>query len=240
MLAALIYHDGFHALVAERDGAIIGSNFIDERSPVFGIGPVTVARGVQDQGVGRRLMQAAIDRATARKAVGVRLCQASYSSRSMALYTRLGFQAREMLSVLNGIPLARRIVGRDVRQADLSDLQACNAICQDVHGFDRSAEVREAIERGSATVVMHKGAITGYATEIGFFAHSVARSNEDLKALIAAAPAISGPGFIVPTRNFELFEWCLANGLRLMRPMTLMTMGLYNEPIGAYLTCFLY
>jgi hypothetical protein len=30
------------------------------------------------------------------------------------------------------------------------------------------------------------------------------------------------------------------NGLRLVYPMTLMTMGLYNEPRGAYLPSVLY
>jgi hypothetical protein len=39
----------------------------------------------------------------------------------------------------------------------------------------------------------------------------------------------------VPTRNGELFRWCLASGLRLVQQMTLMTIGLYNEPAGAYL-----
>jgi hypothetical protein len=70
------------------------------------------------------------------------------------------------------------------------------------------------------------GQITGYATEIGFFAHSVARSNADLIALIAAAPTIAGPGFILSTRNYEVLAWCLANGLQLIQPMTLMTTGL--------------
>jgi hypothetical protein len=59
-------------------------------------------------------------------------------------------------------------------------------------------------------------------------------------ALIAAAPEFTGPGFLLPTRNYEVFAWCLANGLRLMQPMTLMTIGLYNDPAGAYLACILY
>jgi hypothetical protein len=77
-------------------------------------------------------------------------------------------------------------------------------------------------------------------SEEAFFAHSVARSNQDLMALIAGAPEFTGPGFLLPTRNYEVFERCLANGLRLVQPMTLMTTGLYNEPAGAYLACVLY
>ena len=97
--------------------------------------------------------------------------------------------------------------------------------------------MKDGIEQGTATVVERDGRITGYATAIGFFAHSVARSNLDLIALIAAAAEFTGPGFLLPTRNYEVFTWCLANGLRLVEPMTLMTTGLYNEPNGAYLVC---
>jgi len=34
---------------------------------------------------------------------------------------------------------------------------------------------------------------------------------------------------IVPTRNVELFRWCLERGLRVLQQMRLMTVGLYNE-----------
>jgi hypothetical protein len=58
--------------------------------------------------------------------------------------------------------------------------------------------------------------------------------------LIGAAPAFAGPGFFVPTRNGELMRWCLNEGLRIVQPMTLMTIGLYNEPVGAYLPSVFY
>jgi hypothetical protein len=63
----------------------------------------------------------------------------------------------------------------------------------------------------------------------------VAQTNRDLKALIGAATTFPGPGFLVPTRNHEVLAWCLDNGLRLVTQMTLMSIGLYNEPAGAYL-----
>jgi hypothetical protein len=75
-----------------------------------------------------------------------------------------------------------------------------------VHGFDRDAELEEAVRERRATIVEHLGRITGYATEIGFFAHAVAESNQDLKALIGAAQAFAGPGFLPPTRNHDLFD----------------------------------
>jgi hypothetical protein len=68
----------------------------------------------------------------------------------------------------------------------------------------------------------------------------VAESNQDLKALIGAAQTFAGPGFLLPTRNHDLFRWCLDNRLQLLMQMTLMTIGLYNEPAGAYLPSILY
>ena len=59
--------------------------------------------------------------------------------------------------------------------------------------------------------------------------------NRDLMALIGAAEGFDGPGFLVPARNTALFRWCLENGLRVVQPCTLMTIGLYNEPAGAWL-----
>jgi hypothetical protein len=88
--------------------------------------------------------------------------------------------------------------------------------------------------------VEHFGEITAYATDVGFFAHAVAENNRGLKALIGAATGFPGGGFLVPTRNGDLFRWCLQNDLRLVHQMTLMTIGLYNEPTGAYLPSVLY
>jgi hypothetical protein len=94
----------------------------------------------------------------------------------------------------------------------------------------------EAIFRpGTARVVKRGGRITGYATDIGYFAHAFGQSNEELKALIGAASAIVGPGFLLPTRNAELFQWCPAHGLRVVHPMTLMSRGLYQKTAGAFL-----
>jgi hypothetical protein len=109
-----------------------------------------------------------------------------------------------------------------------------------VHGHDRGGELKDAIAQGSATVVEHDGRISGYATVIGFFGHAVSETNSDLKALIGAANAFAGPGFLLPTRNGELFRWCLNNGLRVEQPMTLMSKGLYNEPAGAFLSSISY
>lgn len=240
LLAGLFAHPGFYAVVAEEDGRVVGSNFLDERSTVAGIGPITVDPAVQNRAVGRQLMQHVLDRVRQRHFPGVRLVQAAYHNRSLSLYAKLGFVAREPLSTMQGAPLATQIPGYAVRPATERDLDACNQVCVKVHGHDRRGELLDAIKQGTATLVEHGGRITGYATPVAFFGHAVGETNEELKALIGAAPAFPGPGFLLPTRNGELFRWCLDHGLRVVQPVTLMSVGLYNEPAGAFLPSVLY
>jgi len=240
LLAGLLAHPGFYSVVAEIEGKIVGSNFLDERSTVAGLGPITVDPCVQNRAIGRQLMEVALDRVKERRFPGVRLLQSAYHNRSLSLYARLGFVAREPLSTMQGSPLTVQIPSYRVRPATEPDLDACNQICVKVHGHDRGGELLDAIKRETATVVERTGCITGYASSVAFFGHAVGESNEALKALIGAAPAFGGPGFLVPTRNAELFRWCLENGLRIVQPMTLMSRGLYNEPMGAFLPSVLY
>jgi Acetyltransferase (GNAT) family len=233
-------HPGFYAVVAEFRGKIVGSNCLDERSPIGGIGPITVDPDVQNQGIGCRLMQAVLDRAAERKCAGVRLLQAAFHNRSLSLYAKLGFNVREFVSVMRGSPVAKATDGYEVRAAANADVEACNRLCKSVHGHDRGGELVDAIGQGTVVVAESDARITAYATAMGFFGHAVAESNSGLQALIAAASAFLGPGIIVPTRNAALFRWCLEHGLKVVEPMTLMTMGLYNEPMGAYLPSVLY
>jgi hypothetical protein len=185
-------------------------------------------------------MEAVLARAAARNAPGVRLVQSAFHNRSLSLYTKLGFDAREPLSVMQGPALRKTIQGFSVRRAKLADLAECNRVCRAVHGHDRGGELSDAIKQETAVVVERGGRITGYASPLAFFGHAAAETITDLQALIGSAESFGGPGILVPTRNAELFRWCLANGLRVVQPMTLMTLGLYNEPVGAYLPSILF
>jgi GNAT superfamily N-acetyltransferase len=240
LLGMLFSHPGFYCVVAEVEGRIVGSNCLDECSAIPGVGPVTVAPEVQNRSVGRILMQDVIDRARERGFPGIRLLQAAYHNRSLSLYTKLGFDAREPVSVMHGPAVKRTVEGCAVRVATENDLEAASQVCQRVQGHSRSGELRDGIGQGTALVVERQGRITGYASAFGYFGHAAGESNLDLQALIGAADGFSWPGIIVPTRNAELFRWCLESGLRVGHPMTLMTMGLYNEPVGAYLPSVLY
>jgi hypothetical protein len=185
-------------------------------------------------------MQAVMDRVAARGLPGVRLVQSAYHRRSLALYSKLGFEARELLVCFQGPAIGAPLPGQAVRPANAEDIPACNRLCFQAHGFERGGELADAVAQGAARVVERDGRITAYATRIAFFGHAVGGSNDDLKALIADAEAFPGPGFLVPARNGEMMRWCMARGLRINQAMTLMTMGLYNEPQGPWLPSVTY
>ena len=239
-IAGMFSAPGMYCVVAERNGRMLGSNCLDERSIIHGIGPITVDPDTQNHGVGRKLMEVVIDRAHQRGAAGIRLVQAAFHNRSLSLYASLGFDIREPLSVLQGRTRERSISGCAVRPATAADLPACNALSHRVHGFDRGVDLAQSVQQGTALVTERGGRITAYASHLAFFGHSTAESNADLQALIASVDSFAGPGILVPSRNAELFRWCLGNGLRVVEPMTLMSTGLYNEPAGAFLPSVLF
>ena len=240
LMRTLLSHPRFFSVVAEIDGEVVGSNFLDERSSVAGLGPITVDPQVQNRQVGRRLMEAAFDRSREKSHPGVRLLQAAYHGRSLALYAALGFQVREAVACMQGPPVGGSVSGLAVRPAREEDLEACDRVCRFVHGHDRRGELLDAVQQGTARVVEDDGRITGYATDLAFFAHAVGETDRDLMALIGAASAFGGPGILVPLRNAQVFEWCLRHRLKVVFVMTLMSLGLYNEPAGAYLPSVLY
>ena len=240
LLSMMFSSPGFYCVVAAHEDRIVGSNCLDERSVISGLGPITIDPRAQNLGIGRRLMQAMMDRADAQGAAGVRLVQAAFHNRSLSLYAGLGFDIREPLACMQGRTAQRSVGGCIVRPAGHDDLRACNALCRRVHGFDRGAELAQAIQQGTARVVERGGSITGYTTNLAFFGHATAETNLDLQAMIASADSFGGPGILVPTRNNSLFRWCLSNGLRVVQPMTLMSVGFYNEPAGAWLPSILF
>ena len=204
------------------------------------MGPITIDPDAQNRGIGRTLMGAVLSRARERSFAGVRLVQAAFHNRSLSLYACLGFDVREPLSVMQGPALRKTIEGCATRPAKASDVENCNQICSQVHGHHRGRELADAIDHGGALVAEQNGRIIGYSTALAFFGHTVAETNLGVQALIASAETFGGSGILVPTRNAALFRWCLENGLRVVQPMTLMSLGLYNDPAGAFLPSILF
>lgn len=241
MMSMLLGNPAIYSVAASNAGGeLVGSNFLWEYDAVAGVGPVTVDPAAQDSSIGRKLMEDVIRRSDEDGHPSVRLVQAAFHNRSLALYAKLGFDTVEPLSNIQGAPIKQRINGYEVRKMTESDLPNADAVAIRVHGITRRNEVTAAIQQATAKVVENNGRITGYTTGIGFFGHTVGETDRDVEALIADADEFSGPGFLLPTRNSELMRWCLSNGLRIVQPLTLMSRGLYQEPRGAFLPSILY
>ncbi len=238
LISGFTSHPRIWGVVAERDGHVIGSNFLDERSPVMGVGPITVDPGAQTRGVGRGLMQAVIDRGAGAR--GIRLLQDAFNVRSLGLYASLGFVVRDPVVVMGGRPAAGPGPDADVRPLEEGDLEECAALHRAVHGYDRSAELRDALHMPvlEPFVAVRRGRIVAYATGTTFFAaaHGAGRTDEDLFAVITGAlRATDAPAsFLLPTRQTALFRACLDAGLRVVMPMNYMTLGHYTAPAGSW------
>jgi GNAT superfamily N-acetyltransferase len=237
-----INHPAIFGVVAETDGEVVGCNFLDERDPIRGLGPITVDPSSQARGIGRRLMQAVLDRG--RDAVGVRLLQDSFNTRSISLYGSLGFDVKEPILLLAGTPTSKPSSDVEVRPLLTDDLEACAALCTRVHGFERSHELVDALKLFSPVVAVRRGRVTAYASTATFWPlnHGVAETEADMRALMLGAAALTSEplAFLLPVRQADFFRWCLREGLRVVKPMTLMTLGRYREPAGCYFVSVLY
>src|SRR5688572_20334185 len=88
LLTMMFSHPQFYCVVAELDGKIVGSNCLDERSAVAGVGLITIDPATQNRSIGRTLMSAVMERAEERQFPGVRLVQAAFHNRSLSLYAK--------------------------------------------------------------------------------------------------------------------------------------------------------
>ncbi len=241
LAAILIADPSTFGVVAEAGGRVVGSNFLSEGDPVRGVGPITVDPAFQGGGVGRLLMQAVIERG--KDVPSLRLVQDAFNTRSISLYASLGFEVREPLALVSGLPRATVPQGFSVRRLSAEDLSACARLCAAAHGITRTHELRNALQSFAPMVVERGGRVTGYLTAPGWWIanHGVAETGEDMAALLAGAAAAGEPlSFLLPTRQAGFFRWALGAGMRVVKPMTLMARGGYGEPDGCWFPSVLY
>ncbi len=242
VMTDIINNPKIFGVVAEKDGKVVGSNFLNEKSVVRGVGPISVDTTVQQAGVGRKLMEAILERG--RQAEGIRLMQDAFNMSSMSLYTSLGFAIKEPLLVMTGNVKDKPVKDVIVRVMKKEDIAECHKLCQKVYGFERAIEIDENIEFFIPVVALREGKIIAYATGIHFWPvnHAVAENNEDMCALMLGAAKLKDTplSFLLPTRNTAMFRWCLQQGLRAESPRTLMAMGQYHDPKGCFLPSVIY
>jgi len=227
------------SVVAERDGEVIGSNHLVEYDAIRAVGPITVDPAVQAKGAGRMLMEAVIERGQG--SAGIRLVQDSFNTASLSLYASLGFDAKEPLALIEGELKGDLPPDVTVRAIEEQDYEACAELCRKTHGFDRLNELKNMPPFLTSFVALRDGRLTAYASAPHFWPlnHAVAETEEDMQSLLLGAAGNLSPdrpmSFILPTRQTSLFRWCLKQGMRVIKPMTLMAMGEYHEPRGCYL-----
>lgn len=239
----LVGNPKVYGIVAENDGELVGSNFLWEQNEIAGVGPITVNPDAQAKGVGRILMQNVIERG--KKAKGIRLVQDAFNTASMSLYASLGFDIKEPLVLISGAVTGELSTGVEVRPISETDYAACDELCVKVHGFSRIVELRSTAQMMPAFVVAHDGGkIVGYAAAPNFWQmnHAVAETVEDMQNLLLGAASLTGQplSFLLPTRDGNLFRWCLKKKMKVVKPMSLMAMGTYQKPNGCFLPSVLY
>ncbi len=237
-----IQHPGIWGVGAEIDGQLVGSIFLDERDTIRGAGPLTVDPAVRCRGIGRLLMQTMIERG--KEAPGIRLLSDTFLMLNIGLYTQLGFNTQEQTMLIEGRPEAEVPANVTIRPLTEGDLDACDGLCHKIHGFNRHHELADACKGLAPFVAEREGRIVAYAssTTVPLLNHGVAETEADMCALFAGASKATGEptGLLLPARQAGLMRWCMAAGMRLIVPMTLMTMGEYQEPAGCYFPSVLY
>jgi predicted N-acetyltransferase YhbS len=241
-LGGMIQHPKFFGVVAEIDGKIVGCNFLDERDDIRGVGPITVDPSVQCKGVGRKLMEAVIERG--RGARGIRLLQEAYNRTSMSLYTSLGFDIKEPIVAIMGKPDGKLSAGAEVRPMTVEHLDDCAALCRKVYGVERTGELRDCIAQMKPFVLLRHGKLAAYCSAANLYLlnHGVALDERDIfNLLVGAGNALQRPiGILLPTRQGNLFRWCLSQGMRILKPFSLMSMGEYQDPRGCWFSSINY
>jgi GNAT superfamily N-acetyltransferase len=229
-------------VVADSEGRIGGFAFLTERDEVRAIGPIVIDGNVQNRGIGRRLMETLLERA--RGANSIRLVQAGFNLQSLSLYASLGFDVRDQLIVMTGRPRQSVAKGYLVRRLEEKDLAECGALHARVLGYSRANELRDRLAEGSPLVVLHADRVVGYISSPVSASdnHGVAETDEAMQSLLCGAVELNDAplSFLLPTGHTDLFRWCLREGLRAVRPMTLMTIGEYTDPRGVYVPSILY
>jgi hypothetical protein len=185
-------------------------------------------------------MEAVLERG--KDAPGIRLLQDGFHMRSLSLYTSLGFEVTASCVVMSGTP-----EGGDgsveVRPLTEADIEECEALCEKVHGFTRTGALRDALQVFSPQVAVRDGRIVAYATTLNFWqmGYGVAETEGDMKGLLLGGSAATGEtlALLVPLQS-GLFPWCLAQGLRALKPMNVMARGPYEEPRGSWFPSVIY
>jgi len=247
------FKEGFQGFVAvNADGEVVGSNMVDMRDDVAGIGPITVSTSVQSGGVGKLLMKAVMKAAAEKGMRSVRLAQVASNRGSFSLYLGLGFDPYYACGQYEGFLTPEAASGDSPGALACQPLaeglvEACSRLHFRVCGLHRRGDIAAAVggPNPACVVLDASGAVVAYTTGSFLSGHTVAASEEAFKSLVAAqsravqtAQAAGAPlaptTFFVPHRYPQLLRWLARSGFRLQRQVTQMGYGPYTQPANGF------
>ncbi len=232
-----------HGVAAIENGKLLGSNFVTIHDDAAGVGPITIDPAAQSRGLGRRLMQWAVDEARAKGSEQIRLVQDSFNLASLSLYSSMGFDVKESVALMAIAGAAAEAPDPGIRGIVESDLPAVERLSREYYGVSRRNEVGAHFASGACTLIRERdGRAAGFYLP-GFIGFGVAENNADALTLIREAARVAPADALLvfcPLRNTDLYRQLLKAGARAIKVLTLMAMGPYREPSGAWMPSILF
>ncbi|MBX3363327.1 MAG: GNAT family N-acetyltransferase [Phycisphaeraceae bacterium] len=235
IIGGVLHRPDYVGAVAVEHGRVVGSNFLLLADEVCGVGPITVDPSVQSRGVGRVLMQWAIDEARRRRGdrPRVRLFQEAVNTTSLALYSRLGFCWRDSAALMHPRPAETDDASvRPMTTGDLPDVQRLSA---QHYGASRVNDAARLLSMGFPAFVLERGGrVVGYQIAT-LFGHASAETDEDLLTLVGQTARRVPPPIsvvIVPMSQASLFQAALSAGFRVAKTLNCMSLETFDLPPG--------
>jgi GNAT superfamily N-acetyltransferase len=245
-LRHLLQLDPLGGVIAEDDAEVVGVAWTHRRGPVATIGPLAVVPHAQGRGIGRRLLERAIEVAGPGQ---IRLVQESYNDVSLGLYLRTGFRVLAPLIDLRlpaGGPVGTHEAGAGIIVRPAGSDDRVRLVARDARAFgaERPQSVDLYLRHGRALVAERSGGLAGYAFAIGSrgTAYLGSASADDagvvLQLLTTLAGEFAGSGHTVrvtvPGTDRPLVEGLVRAGFRVFRACQYMVRGGGTAPPPNY------
>lgn len=235
IISQTVLRDDYTGVMAVLDGRIVGSNFLTFGDEVAGVGPITVDPEVQSRGIGRQLMQWAVDEARRLGIRQTRLFQEALNTTSLSLYTSLGFEWRGA-ALLMTAPAAEN-AHPDVRPITTDDLAAIEELSKRAYGFSRAGDAAKLLEwKTPGFIKITDGEPLAYQFAT-LFGHAGAVTDEELLGISSQSALHLPPAlrkYILPLSRSSLLPMALASGHRVEKMLSYMSLGDFTPPPGSY------
>jgi GNAT superfamily N-acetyltransferase len=237
----LLKTDPEGAWVAEHDGEVVGCALALVREDVWGLSLFGIRPGLQGQGIGRQLLDAALRYAEGRRGA---IILSTTDPRAMRRYALAGFELRPCVAFAGIADRDAIPAGLRSRPGDAaSDRELCDAVSRHVRGAAHGPDL-EALETVGCSLLIHDDG--GWAAvRDGGPALLAARDEAIATDLLWSALATGGPGesthvdFITAGHDWAV-QVCLAARLAISPDGPLFVRGDVGPfapyiPSGAYL-----